>query len=449
MIPTRHSLKGPPPVCKDPIELQELTQQLLETPVGSLFCQNLKTTSTYEIDVAQDRDEAYALAHDSTQTMEYLLRGYNHRFAGSLCNVKGDSSLVNAEEASSTIATMLGLMQRLEQEGEMYLKLRGETIGFQASRALSDTVSSLNSKDSTTGIFDDSSSSSSSSSDDEKDDLEIFEDDRDEEIEIGSSTFGEVGDLFSSVVQHKHEHEHELEELATVGKDLAGDHAELLLLDFANPGVTTAMYDAILDSMACATEMGGSQLEPENLYDVVLDALNAHALNNQSSTADWFPYTVPTMATYNAALRGIGNLCLPGESIDATSKQQLVDQGLGFGFSVYNHLSNNDHGLPKRNAASIIYLLRVIKACLPPSRTRGNITVTLWHQASMEGLVTPELIAAIQDLHVESNGSEFDVFLDAISKCQTSRPSKDSEKVVIMPQRFARFAKKYQHSHAY
>ncbi|KAG7347725.1 hypothetical protein IV203_016430 [Nitzschia inconspicua] len=464
-IPTRHSIKGPPPICKDPVELQELTQQVLETPLGSLFCQhrNKKTNSTPGSapksipSLSQDRDEAYAVAYESTQLLEYLLRGYNHQIPGSLFSGPNNDD-VSIEGASATIATMVSLMERFDEEGHTYMKLRYEANSFRAgststnTSALVDTVSSLSSRKGQNNIDDEESSSSSSSSSSEEDEDFSFEGDDDEEIQIGSSTFGEVEDMFSSVVQHE--------------RHLAGSQLEPHISDFALPGVTTVMYDSLLDAMASATELLLNdnsekaadpssilyEIDPEDFYDLTQDALTSHELNNQSLASvkgAFFPYTVPTMVTYNASLRGIGNLCLAGSM--GGSNQLLIDQGLACGFGIYNQLTHNTQRLPKRNAASIIHLLNIIKACFPPSRTRGNMTVTLWHQASQEGLVTPELVSAIRDVHAESNGPEFEFFLEIINKCQSSSPSNgnDSEKVVIVPQRFARFAKKYQHSKNY
>jgi hypothetical protein len=435
--------------------------------------------------IVQDRDMAYDIAQESIQLVEYILRGYNHQFPNSLYSNSNSMTTtrtepeISVEEASDALLTMIDVIDRVQQEGEMYMALRHEAYAFHATT----TNMGMNATTATTSDGhdddDDSSSSSSSSSSSEEDGF-LDDDEIDEEIEIGSSTFGEAEDLFSSIVQHKHEHEHELEEFHVVAAAEAGSVVALnrdvpgspsYLNDFACPGMTMAMYDAILDAMACGTELllleGGveknrnegtlfiRQLNPTYMYQIAESARETHILNNQTGSlsspsvakkVDWFPYTIPTMVTYNAALRGIGNLCLAGDN--NTNKQQLVDECLACGFGLYNHLTHNDHGLPKRNAASIIYLLRIIKACLPPSRTRGNMTVTLWHQASREGIVTPDLIAAIEDVHSESNGPEFDVFLDALGNCLSPSASKD-DKVIIVPQRFARFAKKYKHSRFY
>ena len=417
LIPTQHSSKGPSPVCRDDTELQELTQELLESPVGSLFCQNTIKASPSKID---DRDEAYALAHESGQKVEYLLRGFNRKISPLTLNGNIKTAESDPEAVSVSLETMMDVMDRFHREGEMYLQLRREASNFDSDSSTDD------------------SSSSSDSTDDKNDDSLSVSDD-----------FSDNDPRFSSAVKDKLKVDARDQQKLGIGKD-----------DFAVPGVTTAMYDTILDAMACATQVsleaksGTSSsflqtLEPDDIYRVAGAAWKAHDLNNQYSGAGelFFPYSTPTMVTYNATLRGIGNICM-SSAFSGDRKALITDQGLAHGFGVYNHLTHNDHGLPKRNGASIVYLLNIIKACIPPSRTRGNMTVALWHQASMEGLVTPELIQSIKELHEVSNGPEFDVFLESLDKCTTSAGEK-SDKVVITPQRFARFAKKYSYSKFY
>eukprot|EP00533_Pseudo-nitzschia_delicatissima_P003849 CAMPEP_0116114204 /NCGR_PEP_ID=MMETSP0327-20121206/19902_1 /TAXON_ID=44447 /ORGANISM="Pseudo-nitzschia delicatissima, Strain B596" /LENGTH=470 /DNA_ID=CAMNT_0003607583 /DNA_START=122 /DNA_END=1535 /DNA_ORIENTATION=+ len=419
LIPTQHSSKGPPPVCRDATELQELTQELLESPVGSLFCQGtIKTSSSSakaSSSISDDRDEAYGLAHESSEKVEYLLRGYNRNVSPlTLCS---NSKTAESDPAtvSASLETMMDVLERLHREGEMYLQLRREASNYSDS---SDSDSST-----------DGSSSSNDSSDSESE---------------SDDDHGDDDPRFSTAVKDKLK----VDARDQQQKVRSGNH------DFAIPGVTTAMYDTILDAMACATESGSSPagsflqtLEPDDIYHVAGAAWKAHDLNNQSNSGDmFFAATTPTMVTYNATLRGIGNICLSSTS-EEERKALITDQGLAHGFGVYNQLTHNDHGLPKRNGASIVYLLNIIKACIPPSRTRGNMTVALWHQASMEGLVTPELIQSVKELHEVSNGPEFDVFLESLDKCTASGSS--SDKVVITPQRFARFAKKYSYSKFY
>lgn len=322
----------------------------------------------------------------------------------------------------------MDVMERFHREGEMYKQLRREATNYSSA------ISSDSSSDSS------SSSSSNESTKSKNDDFFSKSDD-----------YSDDDPTFSSVVKDKLKVDARDQQLG-IGND-----------DFATPGVTTAMYDTILDAMACATQVSLEaespssssestsflqMLEPDDIYRVAGAAWQAHDLNNQYSGGEtFFPCTTPTMVTYNATLRGIGNICV-SSTLNDDQKALIIDQGLAHGFGVYNQLTHNDHGLPKRNGASIVYLLNIIKACIPPSRTRGNMTVALWHQASMEGLVTPELIQSMEELHGESNGPEFDVFLESLDKCTASAGEK-SDKVVITPQRFARFAKKYSYSKFY
>mmetsp|Transcript_7147 Transcript_7147/g.17945 ORF Transcript_7147/g.17945 Transcript_7147/m.17945 type:complete len:516 (-) Transcript_7147:155-1702(-) len=449
VLPTRHSSRAPPPVCKDATELRELTQELLETPIGSLYCQdnNVSMSMSASPSPREDRDAAYALARESGELVEYLLRGYNATVSplslhGGASPGASTAVSIDPEELSASLESMMDVMERFHHEGEMYLQLRKEALDYQTGAASPSDSSSSSSSSS------DSSDSDSSDSDSDSDSDRDDDDNKDNDVDA-----------------------------RLVGSGIA---------DFATPGVTTAMYDTILDAMACASQVALEAgpaaeqssnsylqlLEPDDLYRVAGAAWKAHDLNNQHNDNNnnlFFAPTTPTMVTYNAALRGIGNLCLAARD-DPRSRAMIIDQGLAYGFGVYNHLTHNDHGLPKRNSASIVYLLRVIEACIPPSRTRGNMTVALWHQASMEGLVTPELIRAIEGLHSgegESgsnqniNGPEFDVFLASIDKCkapqqqqqqntnENENDNNNDNKVVITPQRFARFAKKHGHSKHY
>ena len=455
-------------MCRDATELEERTRELLETPVGSLFGGNGSAVSSPSRP-DDDRDAAYSLAHESAELVEYLLRGYN-RTVSPLALYSGSSGSSNKaaeadpDRASASLETMMDVMERFHREGEMYLRLRREALEYNAAAANPDSSSS-----------DGSSSSSSSSSDSSTvEPGDDFSSRRDDNLDADDPRF-------SSFVEDKRK------------VDDAGNpetRQQLLGItddDFAMPGVTTAMYDTVLDAMACATQVlieapsssSSSKnasflraLEPDDLYRVAGAAWKAHDLNNRHNAPGgmYFSPTVPTMVTYNAALRGIGNLCglatTPGGKDDDDAEQQqqppdettaaarrmmIVDQGLAHGFAVYNHLTHNDHGLPKRNAASIVYLLEIIRACIPTSRVRGNMTVALWHQASREGLVTPELVRTIRQLHDDSNGPEFEIFLESLDGCCTTSVSNggDGAAPVITPQRFARFAKKHRHSRFY
>jgi len=482
LIPTRHSTKRPPPVCRDAAELRERTAELLESPVGSLFCRRdgagggVVPTSSSKTD---DRDAAYELARESGELVEYLLRGHGRAISpltlsggGGGASAEAASKEADPVGASESLEAMMDVMDRFHREGEMYLRLRREALEYGGSN---DTDADAAGSESSSSSGSSSTSSSSSSDDDA---VAGAGEPGDGFSSSALDDFAETDDpRFSFAVEDKRKVDAQ-ERLGVVAKD---DD------DFAVPGVTTAMYDTVLDAMACATQVlieaeggattrsppkGGSSeasssssssfleaLAPDDLYRVAGAAWKAHDLNNRHNNVlggggTFFHPTIPTMVTYNATLRGIANLCGSTASIgggDAVEvgveKAVVIDQALARGFAAYNHLTHNDHGLPKRNAASIVYLLEIIGACIPTSRTRGNMTVALWHQASREGLVTTDLIRTIRRLHDESNGPEFEIFLESLDGCCSS--SSDGDGGVITPQRFARFAKKHRHSRFY
>lgn len=319
------------------------------------------------------------------------------------------------------------------------------------------------------------------------------DDDEDEKIEIGTATFGEAFDQFSSIVEQKHLHEQELEEKMMGGHEKnewetlqeAMELAEEFVeeedmdddLDMGAVGTTAsitavttvAMYDTLLDAIAGASQamVEGKPIDDDAVAQFLTPSMVHHVAEMALATAsDDDP---PTLVTYNAALRAVANLATHAKPV-ATSQEQLRDESLAAGFRLYNFLTHDSYGL-QRNARSFLYLLQLVQSTMPASRVRGNITVTLWHQASREGVVTPRLVErVVRDLHgcnikldddslnkndnhslSSINGPEFGVFCQALVDTLQSRGKELTGDVdrdyVIVPARFARFAKKYSHSH--
>ena len=116
-LPTRHSLKQPPRACVDAIELEEQTQKLLESPVGLLYANRATADG--------DRDDAYDLAFDTIQMAEYLQLGYARHIPGSMYAAAGETTVGGS---SNPIASMQSLIDRMAEEGNMYMQLRNNKI---------------------------------------------------------------------------------------------------------------------------------------------------------------------------------------------------------------------------------------------------------------------------------------------------------------------------------
>mmetsp|Transcript_15799 Transcript_15799/g.45620 ORF Transcript_15799/g.45620 Transcript_15799/m.45620 type:complete len:394 (+) Transcript_15799:187-1368(+) len=368
-LPTRHSIMQPPRVCTDPVELAEQTQKLLETKVGKLYAERVAFDT--------GREEAYDLAFKSIKMAEYLQLGHAATVPGSL--YADDSAKLTDDPIESSMKPLIARMQR---EGELLLALRKEkrldrsrdSFSPAGSSTSSDGVSDLE------GYLASSDDDGSSSSDDES-----SSDSSDEEDEPNVDSFS--------------------------GSDPPSES----VTEFAPPGPTTKMQEALLDAMACIGTAG-----PDDYYQRVLEILEANDIDKGSN-----PYTLPTHVTYNAALRGIAKCDMSHEAIR--------DDALSASFSIYNHLTHSLH-LP-RNSMTYVYMLQVLDKAFPPSRVKGNISVTFWDHAVRQGVVTDAVVDAVKQIHASSNGPEFEAILDEVSG--------------PLPQKHRRFVNKYRHSENY
>jgi hypothetical protein len=354
------------------VELQEQTVGILETPVGQLYASQASK---------EGRDAAYDIAYDTIQLVEYLHLGHARSIPGSLYSPKEGAS----EALENPVEAMQQLLQRMQAEGDMYMELRN-------AKLMADLPPDDEREDPS-----ESEDDSSSSSDDEDDEDKDGDSGSDEDESSSSDEEDEKGNQGSD------------------GKRRGS--GSVFSQDFAPPGPTAKLYEALLDGMAC---VGGGVEEPMEYYDLAEKMLHANDLDQGNNV-----HTLPTLVTYNAALRGIAQC--------EYSTEPLRDDALSSAFGLYNHLTHSLH-LP-RNAMTIVYMLQVVNQALPASRVKGNISVSFWQHASDLGLVTDDVIKAVQQVHEPLNGPEFGVFLERISG--------------DLPQKQRRFVNKYKHSDHY
>eukprot|EP00980_Cylindrotheca_fusiformis_P003467 scaffold774_cov75-Cylindrotheca_fusiformis.AAC.4 len=441
-LPTRHSWKKPPPICHDWMELQEMTTTILQQPIGSLYSYQPESTDTNNTNnnnrliwAAQERWKSYEIADPTIQQVEYLIRGHASKIPGSLYYSNSGYTAAGATTAAGTTATaaeeqehhhhyhhlesMQQLLKRMQQEGMMYMQVRKEQQKLQ--RARNNSSSSESDSSDSDSDSDSSSSDSSDSSDDEENNN--------------------------------------------------NNNKTTALEDFAPPGATIAMYDAILDAMAVSLSApapdgkndNNNTNDPLDFLHWSLQALTmeeqdaelvsllfssnttSHRRRLRRHASD--QYSMATHVTYNAALRGIAQGIIKNNS---QQQQEYCDNALYAAFQLYNHLTHSNH-LP-RNTASIIYMCQIVHHALLPesgSRVKGNISVTFWKQACQLGLASTELANTILQMHTTTDnnnnnssssscGPEFDVFLK-----QLKTPLDQ------LPQRYRRSVKKNQHSKHY
>lgn len=358
-LPTRHSWKQGPRACQDVQELQESTASILDQPLGSLYVSDASGSFKNSVNFADQRDEVYEVADATIQRVEYLMRGHASFVEGSLHHKPG--AVPSAMDATEHLGHMQQLLERMQQEGNLYMRLREEHLKLA-----------------------------------------------DGHVESGET------------------------------REEVESEDEGSKVDFAPPGATVAMYDAILDAMAVQPK----RIEdPLPFFETSLKALHAFEsdapfllLEQDARKKQRFQqrdaYTVVTPVTYNAALRGIA------EHTDFANPRNR-DIALNSSFHLYNHWTHSEHLL--RNSASIGYMLQIVNQALPDSRVKGNISVTFWKQACQMGLATPALAESMQSIHRDLKcGPEFEPVLE-----QVKTPLRD------LPQRYRRAVKQTRHSTKY
>ncbi|KAI2503885.1 hypothetical protein MHU86_10532 [Fragilaria crotonensis] len=131
VIPTRHSRHAPPPACLSSIQLNEVTQEVLETPPGLLI--------PYKTSARDDSFHAWQVADHSIQKVEWLIRGLSAQINDSIMNKL--YSVESEADPAQCIVQMQNLMKKMEKEGKLYMDLRHKMrsqLAVEAGRQLDD-----------------------------------------------------------------------------------------------------------------------------------------------------------------------------------------------------------------------------------------------------------------------------------------------------------------------
>ena len=433
-IPVKHSFHQPPRKCIDYMELQDGTTRLLETPVGQLipyptvYGQSQSNTSSLSSSslsssssIADERKQAWALANETIQYVEYLLRGHASYIPGTvdanqqeITETSHDIDPHSIHPTTSTTSTtstsltpldhaMLSyrLLQRMQQEGIMYMDLRRERrLGTSLTTETSSTSTVMTDKTDTPNQNTEDTNIAS-----EQDDVDRFFE----------------GSLSSSL-----------------------SSSMTVQYDFAPPGPTTAMYNVVLDAIAVVLE--SVPFDPTYKYPwrpmdvafILQQCLHAHQWDG-GDQANTNPYTRPTRQSYNAVLRAIANVPYhpmippPSPTITTSShdeepstvlyqreqQEQFRDEALTVALGTYNAMSHTKTFSLGRNSATMCYILKIVgRYLLEPSssssssstpsivtgnRTRGNVAVGLYHHAKKLGLIDKHVIAALAQTNIPSN----------------------------------------------
>jgi len=115
-IPTRHSRHLPPSACLSIDHLKDISQEVLSSSPGSLI--------PYNKSERDDAFHAWGVADTTIQKVEWLIRGYSAQVLNT--QMQKEYAVKSNEDPSESIKCILDLIQKVETEGDIYMKLRNE-----------------------------------------------------------------------------------------------------------------------------------------------------------------------------------------------------------------------------------------------------------------------------------------------------------------------------------
>lgn len=244
LLPTTHSRNLPPPVCP-PTHLRSEVESIFDAPVGSLIVYRKSEVSSEVKSVEEEMADAYFSSDGVVQRVEYIMRGLNAAISNENSFVsrslrQGEMALEDEVDGSGEVMAkeecfraMLDLMERMSMEGQTYDELRTRIRSqiLDPSSVVEDAA-----KDS------ESSSSSSDSDSDEESNKEAA-DAADKSFDKWASSMEENMSK-AGISNFKRTKTVDNEEETPVNNQEEYQFG-------ANPGVTTHMYDLVLDSLAC------------------------------------------------------------------------------------------------------------------------------------------------------------------------------------------------------
>lgn len=496
-LPLSHSRKQLPLICTDDAWRKELTLGILEAPIGSLFAYKSHSRSIRsnnnkdeeELHHHHHRELAWREADPVCQKVEFLLRGHAATIPGSLWQRKlsssetthasalSSSSNINSDDASSAssnLAVMQSLVDRLWQEGHAYMKVRADKMQEEQLLFGGDYDKDDVSVDLLLQSASIPSSSSSSSPPplltvrgggggnvalplqlgrdklkNANDQPNFLEGTVDEIILQGLGAAADNGPKDNEEFQDYIEME-DLQDMM-MDDDESGDVDVPFMNDFAMPGPTVQMYDTLLDAMACSQER---LLLPENesfyglptharylmdcitsrhdldytLHTETMTTRNNKKGGQQRSDGHYTlnPYTTPTILSFNAPIRLAANLGRTGyEFLD--KNKDLRDAALMLAFLAYNHAAINNSDIVQCNSATYTYLLQVVAryfknaSPLEGNRNKGNIAISLWDSAVQDGLINDGVLQAFLETQTPSNGPAYETWMMQQQECGNLR----------------------------
>lgn len=378
-LPTRHSRKSLPTVITDVVELTELASEIIESDIGRLFTYNEYAINKKE---ATTRTAAWDIADLTVQKVESVIRGFSYLVPGTMWNrwlseQKSKNSGSNSGGApamedipsSDLFILQLQLVDRLIDEGNAYMTIRNtrmeDMYGPKGSTPITGSFDALGNRVVKKEDSNEKSSKVQKGNEESDDDDDSDYDNSDDEEE-------EVSYMF----------------------------------DFALPGPTTAMYDTMLDTMACTASTVADRQESLQIAQHLHETLMTRHENDGGDLHNDNVHTRPTAVSFNALIRIAAELPYDNSvniSTDTAPVEEVEYRDDVCSTFITALQEMHECGVVHRNSASYKYALECVAKYMPPSRIRGNISTGLFQQARYVGLINDNVIAAYIKANTPSN----------------------------------------------
>ena len=366
-LPTRHSRKLLPTAITDLMELTELASEVIESDIGRLFTYNEYAINKKE---ATTRTAAWDIADVTVQKVEAVMRGFSNLVPGTMWNRwLTNQKQQNTEDIPPTDLFILQqqLVDRLIDEGQAYMTIRNTRMEDMYGKKGSAPI---------TGSFD----------------------------ALGNRVVkkDETREKSSAVVDD--EPMQRANQESEDGDEI--DKEESYMYDFAPPGPTTAMYDTMLDTMACiasgVTNRQESLLLAQHMHETVM----IRHTNDGGDPKNDNVHTRPTAVSFNALIRIVSELPYDNSvniSTETAPVEEVEYRDDVCATFITTLQAMHECGVVHRNSASYKYALDCVAKYMPPSRIRGNISTGLFQQARYVGLINDSVIAAYIKANTPSN----------------------------------------------
>jgi hypothetical protein len=387
-LPTRHSRKRLPAVITDVVQLTELASEIIESDIGRLF-----TYNEYAIDKkdATTRTAAWDIADVTVQKVESVIRGFSYLVPGTMWNrwlteFKARNSYLSSNGTTASTMTTQSmddippsdlfilqqqLVDRLIDEGDAYMTIRNtrmeDMYGMKGSAPITGSVDAQGNR--------------------------VVKKKKNDTREPSSAASSDVQAM-------PNENEDDDEDDDKLGKD------DTYMYDFAAPGPTTAMYDTMLDTMACTASMMTNRQEALHLAQHMHDTIMIRHTNDGGDVMNDNVHTRPTAVSFNALIRIVAELPYDNSvniSTETAPVSEVEYRDNVCATFITTLQAMHECGVVHRNSASYKYALDCVAKYMPPSRIRGNISTGLFQQARYVGLINDSVIAAYIKANTPSN----------------------------------------------